>query len=500
MIDVVRRRVFSLKSLSTIGKLMILIGLVILTPILLIPFYPADYQYLWSFLLPGSGSILLGLLHSILVGKQHTYTTDRSSEFHKSSIIVVFAWCWGFLLGAIPFVLAGQLRFVQALFEAVSGFTTTGLSAMDVTKVPPIFLFYRSFMQYCGGLGFVLVMLLLVSGKRSMELFSAEGHPDKLLPALKKTAQAIFAMYVGFLLIGTLTYTLAGMPLFDSINHAMCALSTGGFSTKLNSIGDYHSLAIDLVTIFLMVVGTTNFAVLLLFVKGKWRRFAQVSEMRFFALLLFISVIPCGINLAHTFNWSIWEGFRQALFNTSSALSTTGYSTMAYTDWPQFSLGIMIILMLVGGGIGSTAGGLKLVRVYLLLRFVWIRIKKAWWPPRKVSVDYYYKAQGKTKIDTDLCLDTLGFIACYMVLFFIGSLLITLTANASWTEAMFEFASSIGTVGLSIGLTGPTTNDATLIVEIIGMFIGRLEIFIVLVGVWSGFKMLKPSKKVKLRA
>ena len=149
----------------------------------------------------------------------------------------------------------------------------------------------------------------------------------------------------------------------------------------------------------------------------------------------------------------------------------------------------MIVLMLVGGGIGSTAGGLKLSRVYLMFRMIWIHIKNSWWSDRRVTVDYYTKAQGKTKIDTTLCMETLNFIACYIILFLVGTLALTLTADITWTQAMFEFASSIGTVGLSIGITGPATNDPTLIVEIIGMFIGRLEIFIVIVGCCSTWHM-----------
>ena len=130
---------------------------------------------------------------------------------------------------------------------------------MDVTVTPHIYLFHRSFMQFCGGLGFVLMMMLLVQGKQSMNLFNAEGHPDKLKPNLKKTAQAIGLMYGGFLVAGTAAYVVSGMDVFGAICHAMCALSTGGFSTKLNSIGEYASLPIEGVTIVLMLIGTTNF-------------------------------------------------------------------------------------------------------------------------------------------------------------------------------------------------------------------------------------------------
>ena len=125
---------------------------------------------------------------------------------------------------------------------------------MDVREVPKIYLFYRSFMQYCGGLGFVMLMVMLVQGKQSMSLYSAEGHPDQLTPNLGKTARTIFIMYFGYFLIGTIAYKCFGMSLFDSVNHAMCALSTGGFSTKFDSIGAYNSIGIEAVTIFLMII------------------------------------------------------------------------------------------------------------------------------------------------------------------------------------------------------------------------------------------------------
>lgn len=472
-----------MKDCSNRGKLMVLIGLLVIAPVAILPFYPRDIGYAVYFLLPGLLSVLAGGLVCAFGRRETYFIADRLKAQQHSNNTVLFTWFWGIIVGAMPFFLSGQLKFVQALFESVSGWTTTGLSVMDVTRTSHIFLFYRSFMQYCGGLGFVLMMVMLVSGKRSMDLFNAEGHPDKLMPNLKQTAQTIFAMYIIFLIAGTAAYVVCGMPLFDSLCHAMCSLSTGGFSTKLNSIGEYHSLPIEIITTLLMLIGTTNFAVLLLLLRGKWRQAFQVSEVRFLFLLLFLFVPLMALSLSGSMGFG--AGLRHALFNAASALSTTGYATMSYENWPSFTIGLMILLMLIGGGIGSTAGGLKLTRVYLILRMIGLNVKRKLLSQRCVDAPTYVKAQGRTKIDGELCSDTVGFVGCYLLLFLAGALLLTLTAGCGLETAMFEFASALGTVGLSIGLTGPMTNNATLIVEMIGMILGRLEIFIVLTGFYS---------------
>ena len=472
-----------MKDCSNRGKLMVMIGLLVIAPVAILPFYPRDIGYAIYFLLPGLLSILAGGLVCAF-GKRETYfSSDRLKAQQHSNNTVLFTWFWGIGVGAMPFFLSGQLKFVQAIFESVSGWTTTGLSVIDVTQTSHIFLFYRSFMQYCGGLGFVLMMVMLVTGKRSMDLFNAEGHPDKLMPNLKQTAQTIFEMYIIFLILGTAAYVVCGMPLFDSLCHAMCSLSTGGFSTKLNSIGEYHSLPIEIITTLLMLIGTTNFAVLLLLLRGKWRQAFQVSEVRFLFLLLFLFVPLMALSLSGSMGFG--AGLRHALFNAASALSTTGYATMIYENWPSFTIGLMILLMLIGGGIGSTAGGLKLTRVYLILRMIGLNVKRKLLSQRCVDAPTYVKAQGRTKIDGELCSDTVGFVGCYLLLFLAGALILTLTTGCGLEKAMFEFASALGTVGLSIGLTGPMTNNATLIVEMIGMILGRLEIYIVLTGFYS---------------
>ena len=482
---------------STVGKLMILIGLFLLAPLTVLPWFPEEVGYWWNFAVPGGGSILLGVLFCFFRRSAGEGTTSWKRTMGYTSLTVLFAWGWGVLMGAMPFVLSKQLTVVQGLFEAVSGWTTTGLSTMDVSITPQIYLFHRSFMQYCGGLGFIMVMILFISGKHAMGLYSAEGHPDKIMPNIKKTAQAIFIIYNLFLVIGTVAYRIAGMSWFDGICHSMCSLSTGGFSTKLNSIGEYNSLPIEIITIVLMLVGTTNFAALLLLAKGKVKSFFHVSEVKFMFILLAIVIPPTALSLAQGLNISFAEGLRKSSFDIVSALSTTGYSTMSYAGWPQFAIGMLILMMLIGGGIGSTAGGIKLSRVYLLLRMGLTNIHKRLTPSRTVESPHYVKATGREPIDRELEEDTVGFVVCYLCIFVVGSMLITLTAGCTLVEAMFDFASSIGTVGLSIGITNPMTNAPTLIIEMIGMLTGRLEIFIVLVGMTFGFGLLRDTFRKK---
>lgn len=476
---------------SSLGKLSLLIGLFVLAPLIILIWYPEDAKYTISFLIPGLISIVLGVLLCIFGKSDSELPMDWKSQMGRSSLTVLFAWGWGVLIGALPFVISGYLRVIPALFEAVSGWTTTGLSVMDVSITPQIFLFHRSFMQYCGGLGFIMMMIIFISNKQSMNLYNAEGHPDKIMPNINKTTRLIFVIYNICLVLGSVAYRIAGMTWFDSICHCMCSLSTGGFSTKLMSIGEYNSLSIEIITIVLMLIGTTNFAALILLAKGKIKQFFNVSEVKFMFILLFIFIPPTAISLANGLNISIAEGFRKSTFDVVSALSTTGYSTMSYADWPHFAIGVLILMMIIGGGIGSTAGGIKISRVYLMIRMFFLQIKKKILPERTVQAPHYVKASGKVPIDQELMDETTGFVIAYFVIYIIGSLLITVTANCTLTEAMFDFASSLSTVGLSIGITNPTTNDATLIVEMAGMLLGRLEIFIILIGITFGFKNLK---------
>ena len=229
---------------SSIGKLILLIGMLLAVPLLALPFYPEESGDAPAFLIPAVFSILLGLVFGFLTRhKKEAY--NYRGHLYASSMTVLAAWGYGILAGAAPFLLAGRLGVVQALFEAVSGWTTTGLSVVDVREAGRLFLFHRSFMQFCGGLGFVMMMIIFVQERESVNLYNAEGHPDRLMPNLGKTARAISLMYCGFLAVGTLAYVgvacfglstlfqLFTLPTeFDASRRAIRAIETCGILTS----------------------------------------------------------------------------------------------------------------------------------------------------------------------------------------------------------------------------------------------------------------------------
>lgn len=455
-------------NISAVGGMMVLEGVILLIPLLLLLFYPAEASYGYMFALPG----VLSITGGCLVCRFH-----RQKEKARSSRIVTFIWLYGFFLAAVPFYLYGELTVAQALFESVSGFTTTGLSVLDVSALPRLFLFYRSFLQYVGGLGFVMMMLIFIQGKNSVDLYQAEGHPDKLMPNIGKTVKVIFLMYGFFLIVGTVLYTVFGMPVFDSLLHTMCALSTGGFSNRLESIGYYQSPAIELVTVLLMLIGMTNFSLLLLLLKGRVRAFLRASEIRFLGGLVILSVPVMTIYLTQG-GYTPLTGLRHAFFNAFSAVSTTGYATCSYSLWPEPAIGVMILLMLVGGGLGSTAGGIKLGRVVIVLKQLWKNICKKMKPERTVLLAHYHSGTDKETLSKERCEEASTYTCVYLLIFLAGTLALTTTAGSTLLEGAFEFASSLGTVGLSIGLTNDGTSSASLLVMMAGMILGRLEIFV----------------------
>jgi len=473
-----------------IGTLVVIVGVLLAFPLLVLAAEPASPRYVLAFAIPSGLSLVLGWLLF-----RHVGSDDDVSHFEVNtqvgSLTVLLGWLYGFVAGAAPFVIAGYLPPLHALFESVSGWTGTGLTMMDVVAAPDVFLFHRAFMQFAGGLGFVMVVLMFVHSKQAANLYNAEGHPDRVAPRVKGSARAIFLIYLGFVGLGTVLYRLLGMPWFDSLLHSMSALGTGGFSTQYASIGGYGNVGIEIVTAVLMVIGMTNFAVLLLLARGRWRQVSRVSEVRFMALLLAGLTAVVALLL-----WSDGVGTARgathhALFTVISAVSTTGFSTIDLAGASQAVVGVLTVAMLVGGGIGSTAGGLKIQRAYILTRVLGAALKRRMMPARVVSAPRFTRAQGRATIDDSLATEIMGFALMYLAVFLAGTFVFTVVEGVSLGEGAFDFASVLSSTGLSVGVVHAESHVVTLVTAMVGMVLGRLEIFIVLIGVHSGWRLSK---------
>lgn len=468
---------------SQIGFVLILIGGLILIPLLILPFFPDQIEYYPVFVMTAIPLIIVGAIFVL------RFRNIRSQPLmtHEAGVIVLFAWISAFLFSAIPFIKVLHLSFPLALFESVSAWTTTGLSVVDVSKAPNIILFWRSIMQLAGGAGFAIMMVAALTGLSGSGLSKAEGRSDQLVPQIRRSAQIVLIIYSIYLGFGIIAYSFAGMTFFDAINHTFCAISTGGFSTQTDSIGYWNSLKIELVTIILMILGNLNFVSAYLLLKLRFRSFFRNGEVHLFIVLTYIAIIILFIFTSSVIYSDLSKSIRVAIFEAISALTTTGYSTVSYHNWNDGGIMLLIILMLIGGGACSTAGGIKQYRIYLLLKSLIWEIKRWLSPPNAITQPYIWESEKKNYIHNQQIGTIALFFFLYIITYFIGSFTIALT-GVPLRSAFFEFASALGTVGLSVGVTSATMVPAILWAEIVGMFLGRLEFFIIFVSLIAIFK------------
>jgi trk system potassium uptake protein TrkH len=466
-----------------LGDILTFLGYLMLLPTLVCIFYPEESYLSLTFVLAALITNFLGL--SI---KKRFENLDVGALTHEESEIIVFlSWMIAVIISAYPIAQLGSLNFSQAIFESVSGWTTTGLSVVDVENAPRILLFWRSLIQLAGGAGLAIIMVSAITGSRASGISISEGRGDQLVPHVKKSAEIVLTIYLGYALAGTLAYKFAGMSLFDALNHSFAAVSTGGFSTKAASIGHWDSLAIEIVTLPLMFLGSLSFLSAWMAIEGKFKNLAENGEIKIFCVFaslatLLIFWLTC---------WKLYPGLnksiRVAIFETVSALTTTGFSTVPYNDWNSPGIMTMIILMLVGGGSCSTAGGLKQIRVWILYQQIKCEIYRFFYPPKTVLELEINEGDSARSFSDARFRNLAVFFSIYIFSYFVGVLV--LTANgASVQQAMFEFASSLGTVGLSVGITSANMPDTVLWVETAGMFLGRLEFFVVIVSLLRLFK------------
>lgn len=465
--------------INYLGIFAILIGFINLLPLILIIFHPEEINNALHFLIPGLASMLLGFFISFIFKGREKGKLER----HQDAVLVFFIWILAITISAFPFMLTGVYNFTQSIFEVTSGYSTTGLTVVNPENSSTMILVFRSLLQFFGGVGLVLVLTSAISDKFGMRLYSAEGHSDKLVPNLIRSGRTILSIYIGYILIGMVGYIIFGMEPFDAFNHAIAAVATGGFSTKLSSIGFYNSVPIEIITIVLMILGGTNFFVHLMLLRRKFRNVFKHVEIKLLGILILIFIPLFVLNLLHYYTGSFWESLRIASFQFFSAITGTGYQTVdSFHVLPSFFILGLILLMVLGAGMGSTAGGMKQFRVALAFKSMYWNLKEQLSHKKTIRTHFINKLGTKTIVDKEDIIQNHSFLMVYILVLLIGTFIFA-SFGYSVVESLFEFASALGTVGLSVGITGFDAHPIILWTSIVGMFLGRLEFYVVFVAI-----------------
>lgn len=465
------------------GLIFFLLGLLMLAPLLALLAWPSEAWQTWWFLLPGGGLAALGagLWWSLRPSEPAPLTLPAGA------VIIIIAWAGAMLVGAMPLMGAAGLNFTQAVFEATSGWTTTGLSVVDVTKASHLVLLYRSIMQLSGGAGLAILMLAAFGGPWGVGLSTAEGRERQLVPHVRRSTRLVVSIYAGYSLVGVLALRLAGMSWFDAVSHSFSAVSTGGFSTRPESIGYWNSATVEAVTIPLMILGNLNFLTSYALLKGHWRAVFRNGEVRLMAFLLPVGIAVLFISSTAAMFPGLGKSLRVAVFETITALTTTGYSTVDYKGFGATAMLVFIPFMLIGGGICSTAGGIKQFRIHALWRTLLWEFRRLLLPRSAVSRPQIWDGDNREPIDDASLRQMAVFVFVYLAFLFLGSAMLS-AHGFSLSDSLFEFASALGTVGLSVGVTSQTAPLAVLWAETFAMLLGRLEFMVVGISVAKIFQ------------
>ena len=469
-----------------IGILLIVLGASMLAPYFLQIFYKEESH---SFISASFVTIFIGILF-ILANLEKEFKLNLKQTFLFTSL----AWVLVAVFGSLPFLLSTQdFSFSEAFFESMSGITTTGATIIsDLDNSPKSILLWRAIMQWLGGIGIVVMAitilpLLKVGG---MQLFKMEGSDstEKILPRAVEVAAIIISTYIILTLTCGFFYWVFGMTVFDSVSHAMTTIATGGFSTHNESIGFFKNSNIEMVASIFIILGSIPFISYLKFTQGNKKIFFQDVQIRGLIYLLIISIIIMFLYLLLiNYESSLLDKIRISSFNVISILSGTGYVTDDFGLWGKFSLIFFLILMFIGGCAGSTACGIKIFRLQMLLLFLKNQIKKLISPNSVIITKY-----NNQKISDNFINSVIIFIFTFLFIFMIIDMLLSIS-GLDFITSISGAASSISNVGPGLGdLIGPNGNykdipDISKWILSAGMLLGRLELFAVLVLFFPSF-------------
>lgn len=442
-------------------------------------------------------AFLISMVICLVVGVPLTFKKPRNKVFYTKDGCVAVALSWFALciFGAIPFVLSSSIpNPIDALFETVSGFTTTGSSILtDVEVLPHCILIWRSFTHWIGGMGVLvfLLSLLPLAGGYHMNLMKAESpgpSVSKLVPKVQDTAKILYTIYIGMTLLQIVLLLLGRIPLFDTLCISFGSAGTGGFGIVNDSMGSYSVYCQIITTIFMILFGV-NFSAYYLFLTKKFMQAFKFEEVRYYFGIILAAIVIIAFNTSHLFR-NLGEAFQQAAFQVGSIITTTGFSSTDFNQWPALSKTILVLLMFVGACAGSTGGGLKVSRILILCKAA----------KKEFQLYLHPNAVKKIKMDNktighDILRSTNIYITLYLIIFAVSVLLISLD-NFDLVTNFTAVTATLNNIGPGLEIVGPMGNFSSFsylskCVMIFDMLAGRLEIFPLMLlffkGTWKKF-------------
>ncbi len=461
----------------TLGILQIILGVSMFIPIIVQFFYSEiDSSFFGSSIV----TIIFGILF-FLSNLDH----DKKLNLQQAFLLTALSWISIAIFGSLPFVFSSiELSITDSFFESMSGITTTGSTIIsDLENAPKGLLLWRAILQWLGGIGIIVMAITLmpIMNVGGMQLFkiSSNDSSEKILPKSKEIALRLIYIYSGLTGLCAITYWIFGMGKFDSLTHSMTTIATGGFSNYNESIGYFNSLPIEVSSMFFIILGSIPFIAYIKFISGNKKIFLNDIQIKTFLKIILFTVIILSIYLL----FSNHENFslRSIFFNTISILSGTGYVNAEFDSWGSFPITLFLALMFIGGCAGSTACGVKIFRIQILYLFIINQLKKIIYPKGVFVIKY-----DQSAVDEKFIASIISFIYFYIVIFFILTALLSLT-GLDFITAISGAATSISNVGPGLGpIIGPNGDfsslpDLSKWILTIGMILGRLELFAILV-------------------
>ena len=461
----------------TLGILQIILGVSMFIPIIVQFFYSEiDSSFLGSSIV----TIIFGTLF-FLSNLDH----DKKLNLQQAFLLTALSWISIAIFGSLPFVFSSiELSITDSFFESMSGITTTGSTIIsDLENAPKGLLLWRAILQWLGGIGIIVMAITLmpIMNVGGMQLFkiSSNDSSEKILPKSKEIALRLIYIYSGLTGLCAITYWIFGMGKFDSLTHSMTTIATGGFSNYNESIGYFNSLPIEVSSMFFIILGSIPFIAYIKFISGNKKIFLNDIQIKTFLKIIIFTVIILSIYLL----FSNHENFslRSIFFNTISILSGTGYVNAEFDSWGSFPITLFLALMFIGGCAGSTACGVKIFRIQILYLFIINQLKKIIYPKGVFVIKY-----DQSAVDEKFIASIISFIYFYIVIFFILTALLSLT-GLDFITAISGAATSISNVGPGLGpIIGPNGDfsslpDLSKWILTVGMILGRLELFAILV-------------------